>query len=82
MGGNGGKCGEMGDNGGQMGGNGVLWGEVGQITKILGLGWTGLISPFSPIFLHLSSGAFTNATPPPPKPCCQSEPRGGDYNRS
>ena len=36
----------------KMGGNGCCGGRWGQITKIVGLGWTGLVSPFSPIFPH------------------------------
>ena len=36
--------------------------------KIVGPGWTGLVSPFPPNFLPLSpifpSGAFTSAPPP------------------
>ena len=35
------------------------------------------LPPFPPIPPHFSSGAFTNATPPPPthtQPCCQSKP--------
>ena len=56
MGGNGGKW------GGGMGGNGVLWGEVGANNKNCGarVDWFGF--PISP---HFSSGAFTNAPPPP-----------------
>ena len=79
MGENGGKWGEMGGKGGnegEMGRNGGKWGKMrggmgcyggrwGQITKSVGLGWTGLVSPFSPIFPHFSLGAFTNAPPPP-----------------
>ena len=55
-------------NWGEMGCYGGKW---GQITKIVGLGWTGLVSPFSPIFPispHFSLGAFTNAAPPSPPP--------------
>ena len=68
MGGNGGKWGEMGENGGnwgEMGEMGCYGGRWGQITKSVGLGWTGLVSPFSPIFPHFSLEAFANAPPPP-----------------
>ena len=68
MGGNGGKWGEMGENGGEMGGNGGKWGKIRK------LGWCNRspfppfpphflpifphFPPFSPIFPHFSSGAF------------------------
>ena len=67
--------GKMGENGGNSGGNGRKWGEVGcyggrwgQITKSVGLGWTGLVSPFFPhfIFPHFPPfflGSFHQCTP-------------------
>ena len=76
MGGNGGQRGKMGGNGGEMGCYGGRW---GQITKIVGLGWTALVAPFSP-FAPISPncspfflGSFHQSTPPP-QPCCQSKP--------
>ena len=57
--------GKMGGNGGKWEEKGCYGGGGGQITKSVGLGWTGLVSPFSPIFPHFSLGAFANAPPPP-----------------
>ena len=69
MGENGGEWGKRGENEGEMGENeggmGCYGGRWGQITKSVGLGWTGLVSPFFPISPHFSLGAFTNAPPPP-----------------
>ena len=80
---NGGKWGKMGGNGEKWGGNGEKWGKIRK------LGWCNWspfppfpphflpifphFPPFYPIFPHFSSGAFTNA-PPPPQPCCQPKP--------
>ena len=53
---------------GKCGGNEGKWGGGGQITRIVGLGWTGLVSPFSPIFDHFPTfflRSFHQCTPPP-----------------
>ena len=52
---------------------GCYGGRWGQITKVVGLRWTGLVSPFSPISPPFFLGSFRPCTPPPP-PCCQSKP--------
>ena len=47
---------------------GCYGGRWGQATKSVGLGWTSLVSPFSPIFLHFPPfflGSFRPCTPPP-----------------
>ena len=49
---------------------GCYGGSWGQITRIVGLGWTGLVSPFSPIFDSFPPfflRSFHQCTPPPHK---------------